>query len=59
MPRVPKITSLQYLKETVKDEVDFLSKDKRQRFLQTGSEFLEVSIILFDESSKTCPNYPR
>ena len=29
--------SLQYLKENVKDEVDFLSADKHQRFLQIDS----------------------
>ena len=29
--------SLQYLKENVKDEVDFLPADKHQRFLQIDS----------------------
>ena len=33
MLKVPKITSLQYLKENVKDVVDFLPGDKHQRFL--------------------------
>ena len=40
MPKVPKITSLQYLKENVKNEVDFLPADKRQRFVQ-------IDIIIF------------
>ena len=34
MPRVPKITSMQYVKENMKNEVDFLPADKHQRFLQ-------------------------
>ena len=44
--------SLQYLKENVKDEVDFLSKDKRQRFLQTDAITLGVC-------GQTSPNYPK
>ena len=32
--KVPKTISLQYFKENVKDEVQFLPLDKRQRFLQ-------------------------
>ena len=34
MPKAPKATSLQYLEENLKDEVDFLPPDKRQPFLQ-------------------------
>ena len=32
MPKVPELINLQYLKENVKDEVDFLHADKQQRF---------------------------
>ena len=42
--------SLQYLKETVKNEVDFLPADKHQRFLQI--DILDVCVL-------TCPNYPK
>ena len=34
--------SLLYLKENVKDEVDFLHADNRQRFLQIGTTILGV-----------------
>ena len=34
--------SLLYLKENVKDEVDFLHEDNRQRFLQIGTTILSV-----------------
>ena len=44
--------SLQYLKENVKNEVDFLPADKHQSLLQIDS------IILF-VCSKGCPNYPK
>ena len=44
--------SLQYLKENVKDEVDFLPADKHQRFLQIDSIILGVC-------EQTCPNYPK
>ena len=40
MPKVSKTANLQYLKETVKDEVDFLPADKRQRFLQIDTIIL-------------------
>ena len=33
---------LQYRKENVKDEVDFLPADKRQRFLQSDTVILGV-----------------
>ena len=42
MTNVPKRTTLQYLKENVKDEVDFFPADKRQRFLQVGIIILGV-----------------
>ena len=46
MPEVPKTTSsqclLQYLKKNMKDEVDFLPADKRQRFLQVDTIILGV-----------------
>ena len=45
MPKVPKTTGLQYLcnkyvKENMKDEVDFLPADKRRRFLQSDTIIL-------------------
>ena len=39
--------SLHYLKENVKDEVDFLPVDKRQRFLQIETIVLGVWPIYF------------
>ena len=35
-------TSLQYLKENVKDEVDFVPADKRQRIFQSDTIILDV-----------------
>ena len=55
MSKAPKITSLQslqYLRENVNDEVDFLPADELQRFLQTDASILGVSC-------QTCPNYPK
>ena len=42
-------TSLQYLKENVKDKVDFLNADKRQRFLQ-------IDTIILGLCGRACPN---
>ena len=36
IPRLFKITSLQYLKKEVSDEVDILHADKHESFLQIG-----------------------
>ena len=44
--------SLQYLKENVKDEVDFLPDDKTRRFLQSDTIILGVC-------GQTCPYYPK
>ena len=44
--------SLLYLKENVKDEVDFLPADKLQRFLQSDTNILSVCCQAF-------PNYPK
>ena len=44
--------TLQYLKENVKDEVDFLRANKRQRFLQIDTVSLSVC-------AQACPNYPK
>ena len=41
--------SLQYLKENVKDKVDFLTAHKHQRFLQ-------IDTIILDVCGQTCPN---
>ena len=46
------VISLQYHKENVKDEVDFLSADKPQRFLQSD-------VIILGVCSQACPNYPK
>ena len=44
--------SLQYLKENVKDEVDFLSADKHQKLLQ-------IDTIVLGVCGQACPNYPK
>ena len=43
---------LQYLKENLKDEVDFLPAGKHGRFLQ-------IDAIIVDVFDKACPNYPK
>ena len=43
---------LQYLKENLKDEVDFLPAGKHGRFLQ-------IDPIIVDVFDKACPNYPK
>ena len=45
-------TSLQYLKEHVKNEVDFLSSGKHQRFLQ-------IDIIILGVCGQSFPNHPN
>ena len=45
-------TSLQYLKKTLKDGVDFLPADKHQRLFQ-------VDIITVGMCDQACPNYPK
>ena len=52
MLKVPTITSLQYLKERVKGEVDFLPADKRQRFLQ-------IDTIILGVFGQVSLNYPK
>ena len=44
--------SLQYLKENVKDEVDFLPADKGQRFFQ-------LNAIILGMCDQACPEYPK
>ena len=44
--------SLQYLKEKVSDEVDFLHADKHESFLQTDT-------VVFDGDGKAFPNFPK
>ena len=44
--------SLQYLKENMKDEFDFLPADKRQRFLQ-------IALIILGVCGQVCPSYPK
>ena len=44
--------SLQYVKENMKDEVDFLPVDKRRRFLQSDTIILGVC-------DQACPYYPK
>ena len=41
MSKVPKITSLQYLKQNVLNEVNFFPTDKHERSLQ-------IDIVMFD-----------
>ena len=45
-------TSLQYVKENVNDEADFLSADKHQRFLQ-------IDTVILGMCDQECPNYPK
>ena len=42
----------QYLKENLKDEVDFLSAVKYKRFLQ-------IDTIILGACGQTCPYYPK
>ena len=44
--------SLQHLKGNIKDEVDFWSEDKHQRFFQIDTVILSVC-------DQACPNYPK
>ena len=44
--------SLQYLRESLNDEVDFLPADKCQRFLQSG-------FIILGVCGQACSNYPK
>ena len=44
--------SMQYLKENLKDGVDFLRADRRQRVLQTNTIILGVC-------GQACPTYPK
>ena len=44
--------SLQYVRENLKDEVDFLPADKHQRFLQ-------IDTITLDVCSQTMPKLPK
>ena len=43
---------LQYFKESVKDEVDLLPADKRQRFFQ-------IDIIILGVCGQAYPNYSK
>ena len=43
---------MQYLKENLKDEVDFFSADKHERFLQ-------IDIIILGMHGQACPNCPK
>ena len=45
-------TSLQYLKKTLKDGVDFLPADKHQRLFQVDT----ITVGMCDQA---CPNYPK
>ena len=58
MPKVPK-TSLQYLKENVKDELDLLPADKRQRFLKRQTPILQIAIIILGVCGHACTNFPK
>ena len=49
MPKVLKITGMQYLKKVVSDEIDFLHPDKQQNFLHADKNrnFLQVDTTFF------------
>ena len=44
------VLSMQYLKQNVNDEVDFLPEDKHQRFLP-------IDTIILGVCAKACPNF--
>ena len=46
------VISLQYLKENMKDEFDFLPTNKHQRFLQ-------IDTIILGVGGQPWPNYPK
>ena len=50
MPKVPKITSLQYLCNISRKMWKMRLTDKRQRFLQ-------IDTVIFKKSDQACPNY--
>ena len=57
MIKVPKRTGLQYpcnkyIKENIKDQVDFLPDEKCRRFLQSNAIILGVYV-------QACPYYPK
>ena len=57
MIKVPKRTGLQYpcnnyIKENIKDQVDFLPADKCRKFLQRDTIILGVYV-------QACPYYPK
>ena len=52
MPKVPKITSLQYLTENTKDEANFLPVDKHQMLLQ-------INTLILGVCCQACPNFPK
>ena len=46
------VISVQYVKENVKDEVEFLPACKHQSFLQ-------IDTIILGACGQACPNYPK
>ena len=46
------VTSLQYLRENMKDEVDFLPADKRESFPL-------IDTIILGVCGQVCPNFPK
>ena len=46
------VISLQYLKENVSDEVDFLHADKYESFAQ-------IDTIVFDGDGQALPKFPK
>ena len=52
MPKVTKI-SLQYLKENLRDEVDFLPVEKRQRVLQIDTIILGVYVASHAQTTQS------
>ena len=45
MPKLPKITSLQYPKKKVRDEFDYLHADKHQNFPQIDFNTLSIKVF--------------
>ena len=53
MPKAPKTISVQYLKENVKDEVDFCL------LIIVKGFFTVIYAIILDVYGQACPNYSK
>ena len=51
VPKIRSLQSLQYLREKMEDDADFLHADK-------GESFLQIDNVTLGVRSQSCPNYP-